>query len=95
VTTPGFGQKNEGLPQLPATFVEDRFNLRLLFFEGVVAKWKGGTYRTAYRTDKRTSWLKVRNRQYSQIDGRRELFEAGRDNRQRREGWLRPQVVLA
>src|SRR5690242_13219117 len=46
--------------------------------EGVVAKWRRGTY----RTDNRTSWLKIRNPQYSQIDGRRELFEAGRDNRQ-------------
>jgi ATP-dependent DNA ligase len=59
--------------------------------EGVVAKWRGGTYQTTHRT----SWLKIRNPNYTQWDGRRELFEGGRDNRQRRERWVRPQVVLA
>lgn len=47
--------------------------------EGIVAKWANGTY----RTDGRTSWLKIRNPQYSQWTRRRELFEARRHNTQR------------
>jgi ATP-dependent DNA ligase len=46
-----------------------------------VAKWVHGTYHTDGR---RTSWLKVKNPAYSQIGGRRELFEARRDRRTRR-----------
>src|SRR4051812_15308843 len=38
--------------------------------EGIVAKWSGGTYQCDGR---RTSWLKIKNPNYSQIDGRREL----------------------
>jgi hypothetical protein len=45
--------------------------------EGIVAKWKGGTYQHIART----SWLKIRNAAYMQWDGRRELFEGARDNR--------------
>lgn len=45
--------------------------------EGIVAKWLGGTY----RTDARTSWLKIRNPNYSQWDGRPELCDGRRDNR--------------
>jgi bifunctional non-homologous end joining protein LigD len=58
--------------------------------EGIVAKWRGGTYQPGPHT----SWLKIRNPHYSQWDGRRELFETRRDNAQRRARWLKPQVVL-
>ena len=40
--------------------------------EGVVAKWAHGTYQTAGRT----SWLKLKNPSYSQMEGRHDLFEA-------------------
>jgi bifunctional non-homologous end joining protein LigD len=39
--------------------------------EGVIAKWKRG----AYMAGDRTSWVKIRNLQYSQIVGREKLFE--------------------
>ena len=39
--------------------------------EGIVAKWKLG----AYLEGERTSWLKIKNRRYSQIIGREKLFE--------------------
>jgi hypothetical protein len=38
--------------------------------------------------------LKIRNPRYSQWDGRRELFEARRDNGQRRERSVKPQIML-
>ncbi len=44
--------------------------------EGIVAKWKGGPYLSA---DGETSWLKIRNRNYSQMQGRREQFERLRE----------------
>lgn len=39
--------------------------------EGIVAKWCHGTYQAGHGT----SWLKIKNLSYSQIDGRHELFE--------------------
>jgi ATP-dependent DNA ligase len=39
--------------------------------EGIVAKWARGTYRTDGRT---TSWLKIKNRDYTQMRDRHELF---------------------
>ncbi len=39
--------------------------------KGVVAKWKLGKY----VSDPETSWIKVKNRSYSQTQGRREQFE--------------------
>jgi bifunctional non-homologous end joining protein LigD len=48
--------------------------------EGVVAKWKHGRYHTDGQT---TSWFKIRNLDYSQIEGRRDVFEA------RRSAWSR------
>jgi len=39
--------------------------------EGVVAKWKRGRY----MQDDRTSWVKIKNRKYSQSIGREKLFE--------------------
>jgi ATP-dependent DNA ligase len=38
--------------------------------EGIVAKRKDGLY-----TPEETSWVKIRNPKYSQMEGRRELFE--------------------
>ena len=40
--------------------------------EGVVAKWAHGTYQTDGRS---TSWIKVKNPDYSQIIDRHELFD--------------------
>jgi bifunctional non-homologous end joining protein LigD len=42
-------------------------------FEGVVAKRKLGIYK-----DDGTGWIKIKNRSYSQAEGRRELFEQGK-----------------
>src|SRR5262245_35586664 len=39
--------------------------------EGIVAKWKKG----AYVEGERPSWVKIKNRDYSQIIGREKLFE--------------------
>jgi len=58
--------------------------------EGVVAKWRGGTYQTGPHT----SWVKIRNPHYSQWDGRRDLFEARRDSAERRMRWVRPKLAL-
>ena len=41
--------------------------------EGIVAKWRHGRYHSNGGV---TSWLKIRNRQYSQMAGRPELFGA-------------------
>jgi ATP-dependent DNA ligase len=43
--------------------------------EGIVAKWKRGRYHSDGQT---TSWLKIRNASYSQVQGRPELFGARR-----------------
>jgi bifunctional non-homologous end joining protein LigD len=43
--------------------------------EGIVAKWKHGRYHADGQT---TSWLKIRNPDYSQVEGRREVFAARR-----------------
>jgi hypothetical protein len=40
--------------------------------EGIVAKWARGTYHADVAT---TSWLKIKNPAYSQMDDRHELFE--------------------
>jgi hypothetical protein len=42
--------------------------------EGIVAKWKRGAY---ISSDDRTSWLKIKNREYTHIIGRDKLFERG------------------
>jgi bifunctional non-homologous end joining protein LigD len=41
--------------------------------EGLVAKWRHGPY----LQDGRTSWAKIKNPNYSQAEGRRELFAKG------------------
>jgi ATP-dependent DNA ligase len=43
-----------------------------LDLEGIVAKWKSGQY---VASDRRSSWVKIKNPTYSQVDGREELFE--------------------
>jgi hypothetical protein len=43
--------------------------------EGVVAKFAHGSYQCDGRS---TSWLKIKNPQYSQMEGRYELFERKR-----------------
>ena len=48
--------------------------------EGIVAKWADGTCRTDGRV---TSWLKIKNREYSQMRDRHELF-ASRQSGERR-----------
>jgi len=42
--------------------------------EGIVAKHAFGTY----MTDERTTWFKIKNRAYSQSQGREKLFERER-----------------
>ena len=52
---------------------EDLFKLACARdLEGVVAKWKKGRY---METDHRTSWVKIKNRKYSQSVGREKLFK--------------------
>ncbi len=46
-----------------------------LDLEGVVAKPKQGPYR---RLDGKPLWIKVKNPNYSQAQGRRELFDSRR-----------------
>jgi ATP-dependent DNA ligase len=48
--------------------------------EGIVAKWARGRYETDGCS---TSWLKIKNPDYSQMVGRRAVFESRRDQRQR------------
>jgi len=59
--------------------------------EGIVGKWKFGTYRTDGR---QTSWIKVKNPTYSQAEGRHELFEKRRGGERRYER-VRRELVLA
>jgi len=58
--------------------------------EGIVAKWRYGSYQTAGRT----SWLKIKNPGYSQAEGRHELFEKRRQAEGRKRSHL-PELVLA
>jgi len=46
-----------------------------LDLEGIVAKHIHGNYVTQYE---RTTWFKIKNRNYSQMQGREELFERER-----------------
>jgi bifunctional non-homologous end joining protein LigD len=55
--------------------------------EGVVGKWAQGSYSSNPRT---TSWVKIKNPRYSQMEGRHELFE-----RRRPEGRPRTHVAPA
>ena len=58
--------------------------------EGIVGKWKLGTYRG---DGAQTSWIKVKNRTYSQAEGKHELFEKRRSGEGRRK-WVRRELVL-
>ena len=61
--------------------------------EGVVAKWKTGTYRTDGRA---TSWLKIKNAEHSQMRDRHELFASrGSEGTRRGRTLMRPDLVLA
>jgi bifunctional non-homologous end joining protein LigD len=58
--------------------------------EGIVAKWKSGTYQAGPRT----SWLKIRNPRYSQWEGRRDMFDARSGNATRRQQPAKPQLAI-
>ena len=51
--------------------------------EGIVGKWAQGTYRTDGRA---TSWLKIKNVEYSQMRDRHELFHERQARTRRRVG---------
>jgi ATP-dependent DNA ligase len=60
--------------------------------EGIVGKWRDGRYETDGVS---TSWVKIQNPTYSQMVGRRELFETRRDQRARsRRGYQVPTLRL-
>lgn len=59
--------------------------------EGIIGKWKFGTYRA---DGAKTSWVKIKNPTYSQAEGRRELFEK-RNSGNRRYERIRRELVLA
>lgn len=59
--------------------------------EGVVAKWANG----AYQTGDSTSWLKIKNPDYTQTQGRHELFESRRSRFEGRRSTANiPKLVL-
>lgn len=51
--------------------------------EGIVAKWRHGRYATDGTS---TSWMKIKNPGYSQVEGRHELFAASKQARRRKTG---------
>jgi ATP-dependent DNA ligase len=59
--------------------------------EGVVAKYARGTYRTDGRA---TSWLKIKNPQYTQMRDRHELLAARGVYGRRGRAPMRPDLVL-
>jgi len=58
--------------------------------EGVVGKWRHGRFESDGVT---TSWVKIKNPHYSQMDGRRGLFEKRRDQTAHRSRSCRSPVV--
>ena len=61
--------------------------------EGIVAKWSRGRYHADGAT---TSWLKVKNPTYSQMEGRHELFDGRGGRRSTRPAYrLDPAAALA
>ncbi len=58
--------------------------------EGIVGKWTGGMYQADGRN---TSWLKIKNSDYSQAIGRSELFDRSRQT-QKRGASQRPELRL-
>jgi len=59
--------------------------------EGTVGKWADGQYQSDGRV---TSWVKIKNPAYSQMDGRRELLEARRMEPRRRGRLAAPELSL-
>ena len=60
--------------------------------EGIVAKWARGSYQCDGRG---TSWLKIKNPEYSQAEGRHELFERKRfEGSGRRDKSVAPGLAL-
>ena len=59
--------------------------------EGVVAKWAHATYRDDGRV---TSWLKLTNPDYSQMESRHELFESRRQPALSSRRTVSPALVL-
>jgi bifunctional non-homologous end joining protein LigD len=59
--------------------------------EGIVAKWAKGTYRTDGRA---TSWLKIKNPDYTQMRDRHELFAARQAGEPRGRARKLPDLVL-
>jgi ATP-dependent DNA ligase len=61
--------------------------------EGIVGKWQHGSYETDGVS---TTWVKIKNPTYSQMVGRRKLFERRRDSRgsSRRERRRSPELLL-
>jgi bifunctional non-homologous end joining protein LigD len=60
--------------------------------EGIVAKWSQGTYKCEGRG---TSWLKIKNAAYTQMDGRREVFEQRVAGTRRERATAAPKIRLA
>jgi bifunctional non-homologous end joining protein LigD len=60
--------------------------------ESVVAKWAKGPY---HNDGVQTSWIKIKNPEYSQAEGRHELFDRRRDMRRIDRGrWRSPVLSL-
>ena len=60
--------------------------------EGIVAKWRHGVYQSGGGT---TSWLKIKNPNYTQAEGRHELFAARAEGHGSRGRYVAPLLVLA
>ena len=58
--------------------------------EGIVGKWTDGTYQNGPRT----SWLKIKNPDYTQMEGRAELFEKRSSGEGRRVKLAPPELCL-
>jgi ATP-dependent DNA ligase len=60
--------------------------------EGIVGKWRKGRYETDGVS---TSWVKIKNPDYSQMVGRREVFERRSDGgRRSKSDWQQPLLHL-
>jgi hypothetical protein len=63
-----------------------------LDLEGIVAKYKFGPYGAATREE--STWVTIRNRNYSQMQGREELFERDR-HKEPVPGWHACELACA
>src|SRR4029453_8925196 len=59
--------------------------------EGIVAKWAHGNYKG---DGTGTSWMKIKNPEYSQMHGRRDLFDARQRRAPRRRARRAPELRL-